>query len=337
MISEITAKYDWDNILNEVDSYDFYHTFDYHKLSISEEDRPVLLVYRNNDLLIAIPLIIRPVFNTEYFDATSVYGYPGPISKNIPEDFDNSHLQIELDKYFKNHCIIAVFSRLNPYINHQKNILNGIGECVDKSAVVAINLTTDLETQRRGYQRRIKSQINKARRLCDIIKIQNNGDITEFTDIYYETMDRVNAKESYYFSKAYFTEFLNSQDFQTDLLLAVTKDTRETIAGVMFVKTNHLIQYHLAGTKSDFLNLNPVKILIDEMRIIGTKENYHFLNLGGGLGSTEDSLLRFKMSFSKDLKTFCIWKYIANESIYSNLTEKHTIKSTDFFPAYRAI
>jgi hypothetical protein len=337
MISEITAKYDWDNILKEVDSYDFYHTFDYHKFSITEPERAVLLVYRNQDLLIGIPLIIRPIFNTNYFDATSVYGYPGPISKNIPEDFDNSHLQIELDKYFKKHSIIAVFSRLNPYINHQKNILNGIGECVDKSAVVAINLTTDLETQRLGYQRRIKSQINKARRLCDIIKIENNGDITEFTDIYYETMDRVNAKESYYFSKAFFTEFLNSNDFQTDVLLAVTKDTKETIAGAMFVKTNHIVQYHLAGTKTDFLNLNPVKILIDEMRIIASKEKYDYLNLGGGLGSTEDSLLRFKMSFSKDLKTFCIWKYISNETIYRNLTEKHTIKSIDFFPAYRAL
>lgn len=337
MISEITAKYEWDQILQEVDCYDFYHTFDYHKFSIIEPERAVLLVYRNQDVLIGIPLIIRPVFDTNYFDATSVYGYPGPVSKNITDEFDNSHLKLELDNYFKKHNIIAAFSRLNPYINHQKNILKGIGECLDKSAVVAINLTTDLETQRLGYQRRIKSQINKARRLCDIIKIENNGDITEFVNIYYETMDRVNAKESYYFSKAYFNEFMNSKDFQTDVLLAVTKDTKETIAGAMFVKTNHLVQYHLAGTKTDFLNLNPVKILIDEMRIIASKEKYEYLNLGGGLGSTEDSLLRFKMSFSKGLKTFCIWKYIANESIYRNLTEKHTIKSTDFFPAYRAL
>lgn len=337
MISEITAKYDWNNILKEVDSYDFHHTFDYHQLSISKEERPVLLVYRKNNILIAIPLIIRPIFNTDYFDATSVYGYPGPIYNNIPQDFDNSHLKIELDKYFKKHRIIAVFSRLNPYINYQKTLLKSIGECVDKSAVVAINLTNDLETQKRGYQKRVKTQINKARRFCDIIKATNKKAINEFIDIYYETMDRVNANESYYFNRTYFYEFLKSQDFQTDVLIAVTKDTRETIAGAMFVKTNQIVQYHLAGTKTDFLNLNPVKVLIDEMRIIGTKENCHFLNLGGGLGSTEDSLLRFKMSFSKDLKTFCIWKYIANDAVYHDLTEKHTVISTDYFPAYRAV
>jgi len=336
MFCEITSKNDWDNILKEVSSYDFYHTYDYHKFSLDNDEKAVLLVYRFLVSIIAIPLVIRPIIDSEYFDATSVYGYPGPISKNIPEDFDNSHLKLELDKYFQKHNIIAAFSRLNPYIQDQKNILFNIGECVDKSAVVSINLTNDLETQRQGYQRRIKTQINKARRLCNIVKATSKEDIDTFINIYYENMDRVGAKDHYYFNKTYFYNFLKSRDFNTDLLLAITKDTGEVIAGVIFVKTHNIVQYHLAGTKSDFLTLNPVKILIDEMRLIATQEGLDYLNLGGGLGSTEDSLLRFKMSFSKELKTFCIWKYIVNDEVYNSLTSRHGSTSTDFFPAYRA-
>lgn len=47
-----------------------------------------------------------------------------------------------------------------------------------------------------------------------------------------------------------------------------------------------------------------IKILIDEMGIQARLEKNLFLNLYGGLGINEDSLVRFKMSFSKELKRF---------------------------------
>jgi lipid II:glycine glycyltransferase (peptidoglycan interpeptide bridge formation enzyme) len=336
MIVEITRKDDWNNILHEVDSYDFYHTYDYHVLSKRENEKSVLLVYRDKETLIAIPFVIRPIAGTEHFDITSVYGYAGPISKNISIDFNHSLFLLELNKYFKTQKIVSVFSRLNPYIDHQKDILKNIGDCQDMSAVVAINLTNDLETQRKGYQRRIKSQINKARRLCNIVSAKTKDEIDSFIDIYYENMDRLNAEDSYYFDRDYFYNFLKSENFESNLLLVKTKDSNEVIAGVIFVKTKDIVQYHLSSTKSEFLNITPVKILIDEMRLIATAEGYKYLNLGGGLGSKEDSLLRFKMSFSKELKTFCIWKYIVNPEIYKQLTSQNKSITTDFFPAYRA-
>jgi len=71
----------------------------------------------------------------------------------------------------------------------------------------------------------------------------------------------------------------------------------------MMVKTNNIIQYHISGTKNDHLNLSPIRLLIDEMRLRGTAENYRYFNLGGGLGNNEDELFRFKSSFSlKNIK-----------------------------------
>lgn len=336
MITEINIKKDWKNTLNEVDSYDFYHTYDYHQLSICEDERFVLLVYRTNKVLIAIPIVIRPIIGTSYYDVTSVYGYAGPVSKNIPENFDNTLLKSELDAYFHNNKIVSVFSRLNPYVQNQKEILKNIGNCVDKSQVVNIKLNKDLETQRQDYQRRIKSQINKARRLCHIVKAETDDCIDAFINIYYENMDRLNADKSYYFSKDYFYNFLKSKDFKTDLLLAKMNDTKEIIAGIIFTKTNHIVQYHLSGAKTDALNIMPIKMLIDEMRLKATAEGYKYFNLGGGFGSTEDSLLRFKMSFSKDLKTFCVWNYIVKQDVYNDLVLANNTEPSDYFPAYRA-
>ena len=84
-------------------------------------------------------------------------------------------------------------------------------------------------------------------------------------------------------------------------------------------------------------------MLIDEMRIKATKENFKYLNLGGGLGSSEDSLFRFKSGFSKNFKEFKLWKYIVNDSVYTELTIRnqqglHSSNNDNinaYFPAYR--
>mgnify|MGYP000636576105 CR=1 FL=1 len=336
MIKEITSKQEWDNVLSKVDTYDFYHTYDYHIISKQEDEECVLLQFEKDNYLIAIPLIIRPIKGTDYFDITSVYGYSGPVSKNISYSFNNTQFITEFKEYLFNKKIVSVFSRLNPFINHQKDILKNLGDCEDLSSVVFIDLTNDIEVQRQGYQRRIKSHINKSRRLCTIKKAQTQEEIEAFIDIYYENMNRVDAEDSYYFDKDYFFNFLKCNDFETDLLLAIDNETNQYISGVMFVKTNQIVQYHLSGTKTDFLNIMPVKMLIDEMRILATNKGYKYLNLGGGLGSKEDSLLRFKKSFSKELETFSLWKYIVDVDAYNKLSSKNEVTNTNYFPAYRS-
>ncbi|MGB5355794.1 MAG: hypothetical protein WBN11_03790, partial [Eudoraea sp.] len=104
-----------------------------------------------------------------------------------------------------------------------------------------------------------------------------------------------------------------------------------------------IVQYHLAGAREDYLNKYPLKMLIDEMRIIATKEGFHFLNLGGGVGNKEDSLFHFKSGFSKDFKQFKLWKYIVNQTVYEELVSKKEALAcrkfwkncNDFFPCYR--
>src|SRR5690606_7773702 len=115
---------------------------------------------------------------------------------------------------------------------------------------------------------------------------------------------------------------INATDFNVELLIATHNETKEIIAGAIFMKRNGIVQYHLSGTREAYLQLNPIKLLIDEMRIMATKENLTFFNLGGGLGSNEDSLFRFKSGFSKDYKGFKLWNHIVNEHVYKELTLK---------------
>ena len=333
----IKSKTEWEDVLKEVDNYDFYHTYDYHNLSKLKDEKAILIKYTAGDIVVALPLIIRKIGNSNYFDATSVYGYAGPLCKNIDTNFDNSSFTRALVHFFKQNNIVSVFSRINPFIENQHVVLKNIGETVKLGDIVNIDITKPIDEQRAVFSKTNKRYLNKARK-CIKVKISNDeNDILEFIDLYFENMKRVNAEKKYFFSKDYFFKFFKSEDFKTDLLIAKDIDSNTIISGAMMVKTKNIVQYHLSGTKTNFLHLSPIRLLIDEMRLIASQENYTYFNLGGGLGNDDDDLFRFKSSFSKNFKPFKVWKFIVNSEVYNSLVNENKAKDKDpdFFPLYR--
>jgi len=332
-------KSQWDETLNDIGYYDFYHSYDYHVLSKKDDETPILIKYSEKDIIIALPLLVRDIPGTNYKDATCVYGYAGPLVKGISFSFDNKFFHDKLIEYFNENHFISVFSRLNPFIPGQCRALINIGKIVRQGKVVNIDLKEDVETQRHHFQSRLKTHINKARRYCSIKKASNMEDLEDFINIYYENMNRVGAKKSYYFSETYFKKMLLSDAFKSEILLAIDNESGKAIAASQFIITNNIVQYHLSGAKDDFLHLMPTKLLIDEMRLIASEKGYAFFNLGGGLGGRDDdSLFNFKSSFSKDFKDFNLWKLICNQEVYDKLVKDKGISSnSDFFPLYRSL
>ncbi len=139
-IEIIDDKNTWDAFLDTFEKCDLYHTYDYHRITKLEEEKPILIKYIEGNKTIALPLLIRKIFDTPYFDATSVYGYPGPLSNDVHESFDNSLFKKELQKLFYANNIVSVFSRLNPYLPCQDICLKSIGEISTIGQVVNIDL-----------------------------------------------------------------------------------------------------------------------------------------------------------------------------------------------------
>ncbi len=335
MIEEITSKKEWDKLIGKFNNHDFHHGYDYHDIS-KEDGTPTLLKYTEAKTIIVLPLLIRSIKGTKYKDATSVYGYAGPLTMNVTHSFNNSNYKLSLLSYFKNNDIISVFSRLNPYIPLQQEVLREIGDTSSTGKVVNINLSNTLEHQVKSYSRRLRGQINKLRKNCSVISASNKEELQTFIGIYNENMDRVQATPQYYFDDKYYTKLTESVNLNTKILLAVHNETGEIIAGSMFIAGTDRIHYHLSGTKTKFLSMMPTKLLIDEMRILACEKGYVNFNLGGGLGGEADSLFDFKTKFSKDLKSFYVWKLIVNRKIYNELsTEDSSCENSDYFPAYR--
>ena len=341
-IEIIKEKKEWDDFLLGVNDYDFYHTYDYHQISKSESDEAVLIKYINNDIFIGLPLLIRKIEGTSYYDAISVYGYTGPIGSRTPLGFNHSNYERALLDFFNKNSIVSVFTRLNPYLPFQNVLFSNLGESsyfgelIYLGKIVNIKLSIPLEEQRIKYQRRLKTHINKANRLLTLKVAETKEDFQEFKVLYYDNMKRLNAKKYYFFSDEYFEKLNTSKDFKTEVLLAIDNETKKVIAGCLFIKTNSMVQYHLSGSDENFLHLNANKFIIDQMRIKATNEGYKDFNLGGGLGANEkDSLFRFKASFSDEYHPFFVWKLITNKKVYDELCGKMIDKSSSFFPLYR--
>lgn len=327
---------EWKEYLALAINIDFHLSSFYHSIDNKFDNR--LFVFKDENGFIALPIVVRSIEGSNYFDFTSVYGYAGPLS-NI-EEISKQNLDNFKDAFFK-YCVteklVCGFSRLNPLINNQKAIMSSIGEVVDLNKTVFIDLTESLEEQRKSFRKSLKSELNQLRRKDYLVyEAKTREEIDAFISIYYETMDRVEAGEYYYFSHEYFYNFLNNTDFDSKLLL-IKKDG-EIAAGAIFTFTGEIVQYHLAGTKDKFIRDTPMKLILDEARILSTDLGYKYLHLGGGVGGhDDDSLFRFKSGFSKNFAQFSIWKTVLNQEVYDNLVKKNGLENSDssYFPLYR--
>lgn len=334
----IKNKKQWDSTINKMIKYDFYHTYTYNHYYSKKDEIPVLFLYKYDIYEIAIPLIIRKIDYSSYYDVTSCYGYGGPIASSlmIPTKIIQSFC-FRLSEYFLKNNIISVFSRLHPCLNNDFLISN-IGKVEQLGNTVYIDLTKSSDIQKKEYKKGTKSDLSKLKKDNYIIFEDTNFQyIDEFINIYNENMVRVNAKKDYFFNKEYYELFTNNDEIKSKLYFVIKDNIK--IAASIFVFTNDIIQYHLSATKTDFLKNSPVRLLIDYVREVGTSQGYKELHLGGGVGSAEDSLFSFKAGFSCERHVFKVWKYIVNQEIYDDLVlnKCNNNIASNYFPAYRAI
>lgn len=336
-IFKITDSKWMDVVLNAL-QHDFYHTQSYH--SLDKENEPVLFVYTFNNNFIAIPLIIRSIPNSDFYDCTSVYGYCGPISnmkfKDLPpQEIKQFHLG--LNSFFLERKIISCFSRLQPLFPFQEVLFKDYGEVLTLNKTVTLDLTKPTEAQWSSYSKSTKSHIKRT--LKNEITIRRTAapkDLNKFIDIYYENMQRLNANPCYLFSPNYFQALMNATDFKSELFVA-EKDGG-IIAGAIITICNRIMQYHLGGTMNEMLKFSPLKLLLDRARIYANEMGCNYFHLGGGYSGVDDSLFQFKAGFSKDILDFKVWRKIVNNQVYAELVAKkfnNKIPFSDYFPLYR--
>ena len=346
-----TSQHDeWLAALRQTYRHDFYHCPSYHALSVRDSSQEaVLIVCTEGPYTIAIPLILRPTNEVEgleefpYLDATSVYGYVGPVAshEHVPSALITK-FQSALCDFLKESNVVCAFSRLHPLLA-QKQLLAGLGDIVYMGETVSIDLTLPADEQWSQYRRDHKSRINQLRRM-GVSCIHNNSSeyMDEFIRIYNKNMDRVNADAAYYFGEKYFKGLLQADDLDVHLFSCIYEG--EVVCSVVFGHCCDIIQAHLGGTKNKFTKYSPMRLIFDEARIWANATGDLSYHLGGGLGAKEDSIFDFKEGFSRGRHDFCVWRLIVDKRVYDmlcrkkvqwNRENKRGPTTKDFFPDYR--
>lgn len=342
----------WTELLARSWEHDVYHQTAYHRLAEQREEGDALFfVEQEGDALAALPLLIRSLDNLPngrgLRDATSVYGYCGPIcskpdlSPAFVERFQRN-LQAELQKL----RVVTVFSRLHPLIAQQLPLLEGLGHCVPGQQTVSIDLTKPLERQWAGYRkdhRRSLRSLGELGAVCE--KDAGLRHLGEFVEIYLETMRRTQAASRYHFDLEYFEALFAALPDQVHLFIARMEN--EIVGGGIVLGCRGMLQAHLAGNSDSAHRYAPMKLVIDAERIWGTREGYRVFHLGGGLNpGPQDPLFQFKAGFSSRRHQFYTWRWVLDPAAYERLcvrepsgaapTPQRPLGQEGFFPAYAA-
>ncbi len=340
----------WKAVLAACPDHDVYHLAEYHRVAeeLGQGEAALFAIHQRGHV-IALPLLIRPCSDgsldlERLVDATSVYGYPGPIAStrdvtaNMQQTFADS-LRLALEE----RGVVSLCSRMNPLLSLGPPPA-GYGEEVVAGTTVSIDLTLSENEQVARYRQNHKRDLRKLARRgvqCDMDADFRRAH--EFIDLYHETMARLGAGRHHYVGYEHLAMLRRRLEDRVALFVCTLDG--ELICGGVFFFCNGIVQYHLGATRGDFLKSAPSKLLFDTVRRYGASRRMRLLHLGGGLGGRRDSLFHFKAGFSDRRHPFTLWRWIVRPEAYQRLcsarsrrlsAEGNIRPSPDYFPAYRA-
>lgn len=341
----------WDSVVSSFKDHDAYWLSGYVKaFQIHGDGEPLLFFYRDNCVRGINVVMKRDVAKDkhyvdkipegQYFDFATPYGYGGWIIERV-DDSGNTDMPENTDDLFNAYTawlqregIISEFVRFHPMLkNHEA--CRGFYDVIQLGEVVHMDLST-----REGIWENIISKnrnvIRKA--IKNDVKIYN-GRFPEiykqFRVIYNGTMDKDDAEDYYYFGERFYETVLDDLPHNAQVFWA-EKDG-QVIAASIILATNGRMNYHLSGSLREFSSLAPTNLLLYEAALWGNANGYKSLYMGGGVGSGEDSLFKFKRAFYKgDLNRFYIGKKIFNQEKYDELLSlRIEVENPGYFPKYR--
>ena len=267
-----------------------------------------------------------------YFDFATPYGYGGWI---IEGDTANTELLFKAyADWLRKEGIICEFVRFHPMIkNHEA--------CQTFYEVIPLGQVVHMDLHHREdiWENIVSKNRNMIRKaIKNGIRVYN-GRFPEiyrqFRKIYNSTMDRDKAEAYYYFGEPFYESLLNDLPHNAQVFWAEKEG--QVIAASVILVANGRMNYHLSGSLREFGSLAPTNLLLYEAALWGNANGCRTLYLGGGIGSGEDSLFKFKRAFYKgDLNRFYIGKKIFDQKKYDELLSCRTdIEKQGYFPAYR--
>lgn len=306
-----------------VEKKDIYYLEEYVKLYEDECGKALCIVCCEEENILLMPFIRKEIDG--YYDFETAYGYGGPISNVDDCEWINKAL-VEMKIYLENEKYVCGFIRFHSLLDNACICAGQIKTLFDRKTVVIKTDCGEEEIWTNQIISKNRNMIRKAEKNGLEYKAEYDfASIDEFVELYNATMSRLEAEEFYFFDKHYYKSFVES--FHGKAFLGTVRKDGKLICAALFMYSGDYGHYHLEGSNHAYSSLGANNLLLWktalELGKLGVKE----FHLGGGYNSEPDnSLLKFKKTFSNNLKEFYIGKWIFNEERYAELKRSWTKK-----------
>lgn len=327
----------WTSMLG-IAAHDCYHSPAYTELSARQEGGTACALYVESDgARVLLPLITRPLDGGDC-DATSAYGYPGPIVAGTDDPAILRDALSEGTALLAAEGVVSLFVRMHPILNPHPP--EGIGTLVRHADTVTIDLSLPPAALWREMRSSHRYEIRRAQKAGLRASIDETWTHFEtFKRLYRETMRRVSADPFYLFDDAYFDDLRAALGDHGRL--AVVEIGGEVAAADLLTETGGIVQRHLGATDVRFARFAPSKVVINHVREWAQDRGDRWFHLGGGRGASVDSLHDFKAAFSSGRSPFHTWRVVLRHERYRELVARlpsrpEAAGAAGYFPSYRA-
>ena len=331
----------WDDIVSSFANYDVYYLSGYVKaFQIHGDGDPQLLFYEADGLKAIYVYMKRKTAIEGYYDSVTPYGYGGVL---FDGDISEQNLQAFWKAYvekMKEEGIVDNFVRYHPVLANAIP-MKQISTVIDLGKTIASDLASP-EVIWENITSKNRNMIRKAEKNGITIEHGKGMDLLDkFTEIYNATMDKDHADEYYYFKRPFYESIDCDLQGNYEMFYAVYEG--HPIAMSIMIFANGRLNYHLSGSDIEYRNLAPSNLLLYKAALWGYEQGCKTFHLGGGVGSGEDNLYKFKAAFNKNSDyQFSIGKEIFDQEKYDELVALRAKQDPDFnpegkfFPLYRS-
>lgn len=302
---------------------DLYFGPDWVSLHSRDTGTGLAFVYREGDDVWLYPSVRRKInkigghdfAGAKLCDLESAYGYAGPISSKVDEDFCARARQA-FDGWCREERIVAEFIRFHPLFDNERYLGKAHGTTViDDRRTVAIDLSSEED-----YTKDAAYMIRRGFRAGLEVSEVPVEEFPRFVGMYQATMKMVGADDYYYFNDDYYA-MLAELTRKRGRLLVVSEDDEWVSVGV-FLDGEEDSHYHLSASTTDRRVPGATNLLLDHAAQLAREQGKRRLHLGGGRTPAEnDSLLKFKAAMGRLDYRFKIGKQVHLPDEYALLIE----------------
>ena len=332
---------EWDELVRSFANYDVYYLSGYVKaFQIHGDGEPQLFYYNENGLRGIYVYMKRNTTIEGVYDSITPYGYGGFLLEGDDSEDNMKALWKAYVEKMKSENVVDNFVRYHPVLANAVP-MKACSDVIDLGKTVSMDLTSE-EVIWKNIHSKNRNMIRKAEKNGIVIKHGQGLELfDDFIKIYNATMDKDNAEPYYYFKPEFYKSI--HEDLKDNYEMFWAEYDGKIIAMSIMIFANGRLNYHLSGSDLQYRNLAPSNLLLYKAAMWGMEKGMKTFHLGGGVGSKEDNLYKFKIAFNRfsDCQ-FSIAKHIFDNEKYDELVAERASrdavfdKESTFFPLYRS-